>query len=83
MPILSGDSCLVYYELVSSETAGRKGPSVMPTRKRQSIKAQPDFIAAMQIVTIDQASMQHGSRIWGFPFAMITLAGTCDMIYPT
>jgi hypothetical protein len=30
----SGDSCFVYQEDVINETAGKKGPSVTPTRNR-------------------------------------------------
>jgi hypothetical protein len=71
----SGDSCFVYQEDVINETAGRNGPSVTPTRNRHSIKLHGLFMAGMQIVTADQASIQHGSRTRGLPFAMMTLAG--------
>lgn len=77
IPIRSGDSCLVYHELVIRDTAGRKGPSVTPTRKRQSMKDQPLFIAGIEIVTADQASIQAGSRKRGLPLAIMTFAGTC------
>lgn len=76
MPMRRGDSCLVYHELVMRDTAGRKGPSVTPTRKRQSMKDQPLFIAGIEIVTADHASIQAGNRKRGFPLAMITFAGT-------
>lgn len=75
-----GDSCFVYHEEVIRETAGRKGPSVIPTRKRQRRKDHPDFIAGMQIVTADQASMQQGNRMRGFLFAMITFAGIWEIM---
>ena len=80
IPILSGDSSFVYHELVMRDTAGRKGPSVTPTRKRQSMKDQELFMPGMAIVTEDQASMQAGRSQRGLPLAMITLAGTCEMM---
>jgi hypothetical protein len=83
MPIRIGDSSFVYQELVMRETAGRNGPSVTPTRNRQSIKDQELFMAGIEIVTADQPSMQIGSKSLGFPLAMITLAGIWEMMYPT
>lgn len=83
MPMRSGLSRLVYHDDVMSETAGTKGPSVTPTRKRHSMKPHAEFSAVMQMVTAGHASMAHGSRIRGLPLARITLAGTCEMMYPT
>jgi hypothetical protein len=79
IPMRSGDSSLVYHELVIRDTAGRKGPSVTPTRKRQSMNDQPLFIAGIEIVTADQASMHAGIRKRGLPLAMMTFAGTCGV----
>ena len=76
IPMRSGDSSLVYHELVMRDTAGRKGPSVTPTRKRQSMKDQPLFIPGIEIVTADQLSIQAGNNQRGLPLAMITFAGT-------
>lgn len=78
MAMRSGDSCLVYHDDVMSDTAGRNGPSVRPTRKRQSRKAQPASMAGMQTVTADHASMQQGSRMRGCPLATTTAAGIWD-----
>jgi hypothetical protein len=47
------------------------------------MNAQGDLIAVMQIVTALHINMQTGSKILGLPFAMMTLAGTCEMMYPT
>ena len=79
-PYLIGDSCFVYHELVMTDTAGKKGPSVMPTRNRQSINDQALFIAGMQMVTQDQPSIHMGKRTRGLPLAMMTLAGSWLMI---
>lgn len=75
-----GDSCLVYHELVMTETAGKKGPSVMPTKKRQSMNAHGLFIAGIQIVTQDQPSMHAGRSTRGLPFAINTFAGIWEMM---
>jgi hypothetical protein len=75
IPILKGDSCLVYQEEVMSDTAGTNGPSVKPMRKRQRQKPHPAVTAGIQIVTHDQTSMQLGGRIRGVPLARMTLAG--------
>lgn len=80
IPIRNGDSFLVYQEEVRSETAGMKGPSAKPTRNRQRQNAQPDDRAGIQIVTADQTSMMDGKRILGFPLAIRTFAGTCEMM---
>jgi hypothetical protein len=64
-----GDSCFVYHEDVIRDTAGKNGPSVKPTRKRQTQNDHPLFIAGIQIVTTDQASIQHGMRMRGLPLA--------------
>lgn len=65
---------------VNSATPGTKGPSVTPTRNLQIMKPAGDLIAGMEIVTADHPSMTAGSRMRGLPFAMMTLAGTCDMM---
>jgi hypothetical protein len=70
----------VYHEDVRRETAGTKGPSVNPTMNRQRQNPQPLVNAGMQIVVIDHANMIAGIRILGFPLAIKTLAGTCEMI---
>lgn len=62
------------------DTAGKKGPSVKPTRKRQSMNDHAEVMKIMQSVTRDQPSIQIGRRILGLPFAMITFAGICEMM---
>lgn len=78
-----GDSCFVYHDDVIRETAGTNGPSVRPTKKRQRRNPQPVVIAGMQMVVADHPSIQHGSKIRGLPFAIMTFAGTCEIMYPT
>ena len=52
MPMRSGDSCLVYHELVMRDTAGRKGPSVTPTRKRQALADSVSRLIKMSVVIV-------------------------------
>jgi hypothetical protein len=78
--IRKGLSSLVYQLDVMSATTGRKGPSVKPTRNRQSMKCHGFVAAGIQIVTADQASIMQGIHILGFCFAMMMLAGICDMM---
>lgn len=73
----------MYHDEVIRETAGTKGPSVKPTTNRHKRNPQPAVTAGMQMVVIDHPSIQHGSKIRGLPLAMITFAGTCEMMYPT
>lgn len=70
IPIRNGLSFFVYQDDVMSETAGRKGPSVIPIKNLQRQKAHADFAAGMEIVTADQTNIQEGRRTRGFPFAM-------------
>ena len=80
MPIRRGDSFFVYHDDVIRDTAGTKGPSVKPTKKRQIQKAQPVLTAGMHMVTTDQASIHPGRRNCGFPLAKTTLDGICVII---
>jgi hypothetical protein len=65
IPIRRGDSSLVYQDDVMSATTGRKGPSVTPTRNRQSMNAHGDLAAGIAMVTADHANMMQGMMIRG------------------
>ena len=83
MAMREGVSRLTYQDDDMRQTAGKKGPSVTPTRNLQSMKPQADLTAGMQIVMADQASIQQGRTTRGRLLAMKTLPGTWVKMYPT